>query len=211
MKLLKLNTLLLLLFPLWMQCALAVDIPPPQYTMTVSSPIYRSQTENISLDVTIPKHYKPIQTAAQAAALHLLQFIPQNSTAKDWQEMIVLQIVVNKSLDAAQFTEIIAQKVQDKLKNMKVLTKNIKTENKYLVSTLAIYYETGSRREISYMNYYSSPGHLCGIQLIRALKPDEKPETVLEDMIGTVDKISVIKTRPNQEKSTLNVRFDTAK
>lgn len=183
----------------------AEEIPEPSYNLTVSSPIYRSNTENITLDVTIPKHFKPVQTAAQAAALHLLQFIPGNETPENWTEMFVLQIVGNKGIDAAQLTQMIGKKVEDKLGSIQVLTKSTKTEGHYLVSTYGIYYQTGARREISYMNYYSSPGHLSGIQYVRALKADEKPEVVIQDMISTIEKIAKVTTKNPNEKPGLNV------
>lgn len=188
----------------------AQDIKEPAYNFTVSSPIYRSQTEKIDLDFIVPKHFKPVQTAAQAAKLHLLQFIPQDETPQVWTQLVVLQILGNQSIDAAQFTEMIEQKVKAKANTLKELTKNTKSEDKYLTSTLGLYYETGGRREISYMRYYSSPGHLSGIQYVRALKPDDQPEKIIQEMIVNMDKFSKVTTKPINKPPELNVFLENA-
>lgn len=149
--------------------------PKQSYNLTVSSPIYRSTTENVSLDVTVPHEFKPVQTAAQAAMLRLLQFIPKNEDPKTWSQMIVLQILGDQKINAAQFTQLISEKVKSKLGNIQVLIKNTQTEKEYLISSLGIYYESGSRREISFMNYYSSAGHLSGCSIFGCSRKMRNP------------------------------------
>ena len=95
--------------------------------------------------------------------------------------------------------------MNEKGKNIKILTQNTKSEAHYQTSTLGIYYETGNCREISYMNYYSSAGHLSGIQYVRVLTANEKPEAIIEEMIMAVEKIAKVRDKTVGLKPGLNV------
>lgn len=187
------------------------EIPPvkkPAYDLKVSSPIFRSDNKRIDLDVKIPNIYRPIQTAQQAARLKLLQFIPKNETPQSWTKMIVLQIVGNQGLSSAQFTQIIAQKVKEKSNDATILINESKSENDYTKSALGVVYDTGKRRELSYMEYFSSEKHLSGIQYVRIIQPDEDAKAILEKMVIEVHKIAQVTTKDPKAKPSLQVHWD---
>lgn len=220
MKTLNLTTRLLCVITLWagaLTCAFASsqiltqpkeEGPKESYNLKVSSPIFRSSARNIDLDVTVPQGYRPLQTAKQAAKLKLLQFIPIKETPRTWTNMIVLQIIGNQSITASQFVEMIAKKVKEKAPDATILLNDTLPQEDYVKSTLGITYHTGKRREISYMEYFSSEKHLSGIQYVRVISDDDNPEAVLKEIISEVDKIAKVSRKVPKGKQGLQVYWD---
>jgi hypothetical protein len=171
------------------------------YSLTVNAPIYSSQNEKINLSVQIPKNFKALISAAEAAKLKYLKFIPNNEESNNWSELLTLQILTDKRMSAVQYTLNLKQEFQKQFKNATLLQQFNKTEDKFLISTLAYVYENQGRREIVYMRYYSSSNHLSGLQFTRVVDAKADAKVILQEMIDYMDLISKVTMKDNKPKN----------
>jgi hypothetical protein len=151
-------------------------------------PINHLIDNKVSLSIKIDKSYKPLgQLPAK-----FMEFIPKNESENNWSEIFTVQTLVGVRTSASDFLGKLKGAMQDKAKTFKLLKEDSKELKSYTMSSFGAAYETGGRKEVVYMRYYSGPADLCGVQYAKVLKPGESAENVLKDLIAYVDKVAVL-------------------
>ncbi len=156
--------------------------------MTLLLPVNHLTDKKVTLSVNIDKSYK---TLGQLPAT-FMEFIPQGGSENNWSEILTVQTLVGVRASAADFLGKLKTAMKEKATTFKLLQEDSKDMKTYTMSSFGAVYETGGRKEVVYMRYYSGPADLCGVQYAKVLKAGESVEKVLQGLDDYVGKISVI-------------------
>jgi hypothetical protein len=155
--------------------------------MTLLLPINHVKDKKVNLRVNIDT---PYESGGQPK--EFMTFILQGENSYTWSEKLTVQTLVGFRQSAAEFLGQLQMALRIAAPSTKILLDHSEDMKTYEMSSFGAVYETGGRKELIYVRYYSGPDDLCGVQYLKELKAGESPEKVLRGLVEYVDKISMV-------------------
>jgi len=192
--------LLVLIFACSQFCCIAVETPPLENS-SLLLPVnhLNGQGERISLKITTPKGYKPLQNPMDLGSKsNILELIPKNDTDPyKWSEIITINLIRGKGITAEQMVESLAQGIKSQALELKVLSTDHKDMGLYQVATTLIRYKTQQREEILFAKYVSGPADLSGIQYALPIDAQQTEAEARKKIDALFDKQKVVEIIKN--------------
>lgn len=146
-------------------------------------PINWTVPEKYNLAVQIPSNFESIQPMSVWATgkSPLIEFIPKGESADNWNEIITLNLFINKAISAEHFVKFLYDNMLEKTTNSKAW-QEIKIERSpaYTAASAGISYEFAGRKEVFGCRYYSGPYDCSGIQYTIRPKKGESEQQAIE-------------------------------
>ena len=149
------------------------------YEKTILLPINHMTGKLITLSIRIDKNYKSLQKDLNPK---FMEFIPKGDDDNKWSQIITLQSLVGVHVSASAFLDKVKTGMKAQATSFKLLEENSKDMKDYSVASFGATYETNGRKEVVFMQYYSGPADIAGIQYAKPLGPNESPKKSLSRM-----------------------------
>ncbi len=142
----------------------AIETAPHKVTLLM--PINWTIQEHHNLAISIPEGFQSLQPLDQFgdAKSTLIEFIPDNETANDWNRSITVSKYIGSKLSASRIADALKTQISKQARNVRVLEYNVTKGQFFEKAIFALSYDYHAKHEVIAGQYFSGPCDLTGVQ-----------------------------------------------
>jgi hypothetical protein len=154
------------------------------YQINLSLPINATSKPMHHLSISTPKEYNSIQPIEMffGGDTSTLELIPKGDSPHNWSKIMTIHVEKGKSIQVDQSIMRFKNTFRKSTTNFKILEENIIQKKGYREGSLAMSYKYRGRYEVVYMQYYSGPLDMVGVQYATVIENDQDSKAVVNDL-----------------------------